>query len=295
MYAKLKPNSFDKMFDIFVIVIIALTSIVCLLPMINLAAVSLSGNQAIINSEVFLLPVDFTIQTYKDIFSDKSMMTSLGYTAFLTISYTLLSMALTILAAYPLSKSRLRGRKFFMIIIIITMYFSGGLIPDYLLIRDLNMLDSTWSLLLPGALSAFNLIILKSFFQTLPESLEEAAQIDGCGEFSILVKIILPLSLPILATLCLFYAVAKWNSFMDALFYITDPKLQPIQLKLYQIIANSQSIESAVAEGNMTKDNSLPESLKAACVMFASLPIISIYPWLQKYFIKGVMVGAVKG
>jgi putative aldouronate transport system permease protein len=173
------------------------------------------------------------------------------------------------------------------------MYFSGGIIPDYVLVKSLGLLDSMWSLILPGAISAFNLILLKSFFNSLPEGLEEAARIDGCTDFGVLVRIVLPLSLPIIATLSLFYAVGKWNSFMDALFYITDPNKYPLQLKLYQIVVNCQSLDAAFAEGNMSP-GMLPDGLKAASVMFATIPRVCVYPFIQKHFIKGVMIGAIK-
>ncbi|HEX9061426.1 MAG TPA: carbohydrate ABC transporter permease [Clostridia bacterium] len=284
---------FDKAFDVVIIVTTIVSVLVCLLPVVNLAAVSLSSNSAILSSKVFLWPVEFTLESYKSIFSDSSMIWSLVYTTIITVLYTLFAMILTIFAAYPLSKSRLKGRKIFSVIIVITMYFSAGIIPDYLLVNKLGLLDSMWSLILPGVVSAFNLIILKTFFTSLPESLEEAARLDGCNDFAVLVRIVLPLSLPIIATLSLFYAVAKWNSFMDALFYITDPNKYPLQLKLYQLIVNSQNLDTAFAEGSNTS-GVLPDSLKAACVMFASIPIILVYPWIQRYFVRGVMIGAVK-
>ncbi|HOV26224.1 MAG TPA: carbohydrate ABC transporter permease [Pseudobacteroides sp.] len=288
-----KQKLSDRIFDIVIIVITTIAALLCLLPVVNVAAVSLSSNSAIISSKVFLWPVEFTIDSYRAIFTDKSMMWSMVFTIIITVIYTVLSMALTIAGAYPLSKKNLKGRNVFLLIIVITMYFSGGIIPDYVLVKSLGLLDSMWSLILPGAISAFNLILLKSFFNSLPEGLEEAARIDGCTDFGVLVRIVLPLSLPIIATLSLFYAVGKWNSFMDALFYITDPNKYPLQLKLYQIVVNSQSLDAAFAEGNMSP-GMLPDGLKAASVMFATIPIVCVYPFIQKHFIKGVMIGAIK-
>jgi len=288
-----KQKLSDRVFDIVIIVITTIAALLCLLPVVNVAAVSLSSNSAIISSKVFLWPVEFTIDSYRAIFSDKSMMWSMVFTIIITVIYTVVSMALTIAAAYPLSKKNLKGRSGFLLVIVITMYFSGGIIPDYILVKSLGLLDSMWSLVLPGAISAFNLILLKSFFNSLPEGLEEAARIDGCTDFGVLVRIVLPLSLPIIATLSLFYAVGKWNSFMDALFYITDPNKYPLQLKLYQIVVNSQSLDAAFAEGNMSP-GMLPDGLKAASVMFATIPIVCVYPFIQKHFIKGVMIGAIK-
>jgi putative aldouronate transport system permease protein len=264
------------------------------LPLVNVLATSLSSSSAILASKVYLLPVETTFESYKAILKDDSMIRSLIFTALMTIGYTVLGMILTICAAYPLTKKRLKGRNIILLMIIFTMYFSGGLIPDYILAKNLNILDTVWSLVLPGAISAYNLIVLKSFFSSLPESLEESAILDGCNDIGVLFRIVLPLSKPVLATLSLFYAVGKWNSFMDALFYITDSKLYPLQLKLYQIIVNSQGIDASIGEGNMSQ-NVLPESLEAACVIFATVPIILVYPWLQRYFVTGIMVGSVKG
>ncbi|MBM7568101.1 putative aldouronate transport system permease protein [Paenibacillus sacheonensis] len=257
-------------------------------------ALSLSSNNAIISQKVSLLPVGFTLETYKTILSDFDMIYSLGYTIVLTILFTVCSMFFTICAAYPLTKKRLMGRNFFLSTMVFTMYFSGGLIPSYILVKNLDMMNTMSSLILPGALSVFNMIILKTFFSSLPESLEEAAAIDGCNEWGILVKVVLPLSMPSIATLSLFYAVERWNGFQDALFYITDKNLYPIQLKLYQIISANQQLDTQQGEGS-TGAFIVPESLKAASVMFATVPILLVYPKLQKYFVDGVMTGAIKG
>ncbi|HEX2927989.1 MAG TPA: carbohydrate ABC transporter permease [Ruminiclostridium sp.] len=283
----------DKVFNIFINVITFICVVLCLFPVLNVAAVSLSSNSAILGSKVFIWPVGLNVESYKSILKDSTMIWSLVYTVIITVVYTVMGMFLTICAAYPLTKQRLKGRNAILLMIVFTMYFSGGLIPDYMLVRNLNMLDTSWSLILPGVLSAFNLIVLKTFFTSLPESLEESAILDGCNDIGVLFRIVLPLSKPVLATLSLFYAVGKWNSFMDALFYINNTKLYPLQLKLYQIIVNSQSLDLAT-EGN-TSANLLPESLKAACVMFATIPIVLVYPKLQKYFVSGIMIGAVKG
>ncbi|NQX59896.1 carbohydrate ABC transporter permease [Paenibacillus qinlingensis] len=280
--------------DMGIIVFIVAVSITCLVPFLYMIALSLSSNSAIISQKVTLWPVEFTLETYKTILSDVEMIYTLGYSIVLTIGYTLICMFLTICAAYPLTKKRLKGRSFFLTILVITMYFSGGLIPSYMLVKNLGMMNSIWSLLLPGAMSVFNLIILKTFFSSLPESLEESASIDGCNELGILVRIVLPLSLPSIATLSLFYAVDRWNGFQDALFYITDKNLYPMQLKLYQIITANQQLDTQQGEGSVGA-YIVPESLKAASVMFATVPILVVYPKLQKYFVEGVMTGAIKG
>ncbi|SFM49165.1 putative aldouronate transport system permease protein [Paenibacillus sp. 1_12] len=280
--------------DISIILFITVVSITCLVPFLYMIALSFSSNQAIISQKVALWPVDFTLETYKTILSDVEMIYTLGYTIVLTIGYTLFCMFLTICAAYPLTKKRLRGRSFLVTLLVFTMYFSGGLIPSYMLVKNLDMMNTMWSLILPGAMSVFNLIILKTFFASLPESLEESASIDGCNELGILVRIVLPLSLPSIATLSLFYAVDRWNGFQDALFYITDKNLYPMQLKLYQIITANQQLDAQQGEGSVGAFI-VPESLKAASVMFATVPILVVYPKLQKYFVDGVMTGAIKG
>ncbi|MGO4494968.1 carbohydrate ABC transporter permease [Paenibacillus sp. 2RAB27] len=290
MKRKQKTNFVDLVIIVFIIGV----SITCLVPFLYMIALSLSSNSAIVSQKVTLWPVEFTLETYKTILSDVEMIYTLGYSIVLTIVYTLICMFLTICAAYPLTKKRLKGRSFFLSILVITMYFSGGLIPSYMLVKNLGMMNSVWSLLLPGAMSVFNLIILKTFFSSLPESLEESASIDGCNELGILFRIVLPLSLPSIATLSLFYAVDRWNGFQDALFYITDKNLYPMQLKLYQIITANQQLDTQQGEGSIGA-YIVPESLKAASVMFATVPILVVYPKLQKYFVEGVMTGAIKG
>lgn len=284
----------DKIFDIIIVILIAVAVVICLVPFLHIVAISFSTNNAILGRKVTIWPVGLNLDSYKAVFGDPTMIRSMGFTIFLTILFTIISMTMTILAAYPLTKKNLKGRNIFMLYIIFTMFFSGGMIPDYLLIKDLGILDTIWCLILPQALSAFNLIILKTFFSNLPDSLEESAYIDGASYFTILVKIVLPLSTPVLATLSLFYAVWRWNAFNDSLFYISNSKLYPLQLKLYQIVYNNMSLEISQMEG-IKASNLLPESLKAASVMFATVPILMVYPWLQKYFISGLMIGAIKG
>jgi putative aldouronate transport system permease protein len=291
----MKTKNFDTLLDTTVLIVVGLTVFVCLFPFLHIMALSLSSNSAILGSKVFLLPVQFTLQSYEGVFRDKTMIDSLVFTVELTVIYTAISMLMTTFAAYALTKKKMRGRNLFLLLIIFTMYFSGGIIPDYLLMKNLKLTNTMWVLILPGMISSFNLIVLKTFFTSIPESLLESASLDGCSEFGILLRMVIPLSGPVLATLSLFYAVAKWNSFQDALFYINDSTLYPLQLKLYQIVYNSQAVDIAVQEGIGAATNALPESLNAACIIFATLPIIVIYPWLQGYFKKGVMIGAIKG
>lgn len=266
--------------------------VIYLAPFINIISRSLSSPNALVNNRVSFWPVEPALDSYAYVLSDTAFSRSIVLTAILTVVCTVFSMLMTILAAYPLTYD-LKGGKAINIIIILTMYFSAGTIPNYLLMKQLNLLGSPLVLVLPGCLSVFNMIILRSFFWGIPESLRESAELDGAGPFTVLVNIYLPLSGPVLATLALFYAVGRWNGFSDALMYLPDPKYHPVQLKLYQIINNRSSIEISTLEGFSTP--TATEGLKAASVMFATVPILVVYPWLQRYFITGVTIGAVKG
>lgn len=274
--------------------IIGVASLLALLPMVHIVALSFSSNGAIMAGKVTFFPIEWNLAAYEAVFQNSAMVRSLLFTAVLVILFTVIAMIMTIIASYPLTKPNLKGRNFFLLLIVLTMFFSGGMIPEYLLMRDLKLLDSIWVLVLPGAISAFYLIILKSFFSSIPVELEESARMDGASHLRILVNIILPLSLPSLATLSLFYAVGRWNGFQDALIYINSAHLYPIQLKLYALVISGQANDMAIAEAqNATAP--VPESLKAASIMFGTVPILLVYPFLQRYFISGVMIGAVKG
>lgn len=278
--------------DIFIAAVCFLFVLVCLLPLINIAARSLSSPQALINNRVSFFPVEFTGESYYYVLKDSAFVRSLWWTALLTLICTLVSLTMTILCSYPLIYDKLRGRKFLNGMMLLTMYFSAGTIPNYLLMKQLDLIDKPLVLIIPNCLSIFNMIILRSFLFGIPESLRESAEIDGGGPLAILIKIYLPLSKPVLATLALFYAVGRWNGFSDALMYMTKPKYAPIQLKLYQVINNRSAIETAQQEALASPTAS--EGLKAASVMFATIPILIVYPFLQRYFIQGVTLGAVK-
>ena len=282
--------------QIILVLIIMLISLSCLLPFVNVLATSLSSKSAILSGKVSFWPIELDFRAYKAIFADPMMIRSLGFTVLITVTYTLFAMVLTILMAYPLCKKRLKGRKFFNFLALFTMYFSGGTIPIYLNIKELGLLDTPWSLILPGMLSTYNMIILKSFFMALPSELEEAAIIDGANDYQVLWRIYLPLSKASLATLTLFYAVGKWNSFQDALYYIQNKAYQPLQLKLYHIIKGSQAVDIAQMEGGTTSvATAISESIEPATIIFATLPILVVYPFVQRYFVAGVTIGAVKG
>jgi putative aldouronate transport system permease protein len=280
-------------------IVIALICLViisaCLLPMLNILAQSLSSPLAIVNRQVFFWPVNANLDSYRYVFRDPSFSRSLVWTGILTVICTLTSLGITILCAYPLTYGALKGRNLINTLIIFTMYFSAGTIPNYILMKDLGLINNPLVLILPGCLSVFNMIILRSFFYSVPDSLRESAELDGANPFTVLVRIYLPLSAPVLATLALFYAVGRWNGFSDALLYLTKPDFHPIQLKLYNVINNLSSIEIATQEGIAGGVPQATDGMKAASVMIATIPILVVYPWLQRYFIAGVTIGAVKG
>ncbi len=273
--------------------ICVLISIICVLPMINLLAKSLSGTEFLIRHEVYLWPKGFNLEAYQTVLSDPKYQRAFVWTAALTAICTILSLVMTTLCAYPLIFPQLRGRGVINIFITITMFFNAGTIPNYLLMSDLHLLENPLVLILPSCLSVYNMIIMRSFFYGIPDSLRESAEIDGATFVQILMKIYIPLSKPVFATLALFYAVGRWNGYGDALMYIkTNKQYFPLQLLLYNILNNVNAVEVAAQEGFMQPG--LKDSLKSATVMFATVPILLIYPWLQKYFISGVTIGAVK-
>lgn len=267
----------------------------CILPFIHIAAKSISSNTEVLARKIYLLPKGINFDAYMSIIRDGGMIYSIIYSVVVTLIFTFLGMVVCICTAYPLSKRRLKGRKFFSFYFMFPMYFSAGLIPQYLLYQRLNLLNTMWVLILPLIYSAYNMLIMRTYFQNnLPDSLEESAVLDGATNFQILFKIALPLSKPILATLSLFYAVGRWNSYADNMYFIKAEKLKMIQFKLFQMVSSATEAQSAsLSEAAVVQ--STPEVLQAAAIMFVTIPIILVYPFLQKYFVKGVMIGAVKG
>ncbi len=285
----------DLAVDIFFRVLLILISVICLFPFIHVFSKSISEESFVIANKVVLLPKGFSLNAYSKIFADSSILRSMVVTIVVTVSFTLIGMFLTVCSAYALSRRELKGRKIITFLILATMYFTAGTIPDYLLMSNLKMLDTLWCLILPLCFAPYNLLIMKnSFSSNIPDSLVESALIDGAGHFRILWSIVVPLSKPIMATIALFYAVGRWNTYSDALYYIKQrTDLRPLQLKLYYLVVAAS--ESFQAEGGSVGVLTNPEVMKAACVMFATIPIICVYPFIQKYFVQGTMIGAVKG
>lgn len=281
-----------KIGDLGFVAICIFVSIICVLPMLNLLARSLSSTEALIRHQVYLIPKGLNFDAYGMVLGDVKYIKAFGWTVILTAICTVVSLFMTTLCAYPLIFKELKGRAIINIYITITMFFNAGTIPNYLLMKELNLLNHPAVLIIPGCMSVYNMIIMRSFFYGIPDSLRESAEIDGASFWRILVSIYIPLSKPVFATLALFYAVGRWNGYSDALMYMNDKDYYPLQLLLYNILNNINSVEIATQEGFSAPG--LSESLKAAIVMFSTVPILCIYPFLQKYFIHGVTMGAVK-
>lgn len=284
----------DKVFSGVTVLIIFLLTAACLIPFIYLLSVSFSGSEAVLRGEVFLLPKDISLEVYQRLFENGTLVSAMVRTIILTVVYVAVSMTVTIMCAYPLSIAGLKGKRPIVVFIMFTMYFSGGMIPGYLLVHGIGLIDSYLALILPCALSTYNMIVLRSFFANIPTSLTEAAVVDGAGDMTILFKIVLPLSKPALATVSLFYVVSRWNTLQDALLYINDPAKAVLQVRLKQIIQSTTDIKELMMEGASTANLMPTQTVRAGALMFSLIPILIIYPFLQKYFVKGTMIGSVK-
>jgi len=274
--------------------LLTLLAFICLYPFLNVIAYSLSGYNAVLSGRVTFYPIDFNLEAYKQILGKTQIWNSMRTTVLVTLLGTALSLVMTIFASYGLSRNDLPGRKFLTGTILFTMYFGGGMIPTFLVVKGVGLYDTLGALFIPQAVNVFNFIVMRTFFKNLPESLEEAARIDGASYLQVLVRIVLPLSLPIIATIGLFYAVGYWNTYFDALLYIQDPNKYTLQLRLRSLLFGEELNNSgANLEGLGTQV--MTQSLKMATVAVSTIPILVVYPWLQKYFVKGVMVGSVKG
>lgn len=286
-----------QMFDVINYTLIVLICLAMLYPFVNVLAVSLSSYTAFVENPMRVWPKDLNFGAYSEILNHPVLWTSYMNTITVTVSGVFLGMFLYIITAYPLSKKYLKGRQFFMVAIIFTMLFNGGLIPNYYLFRELGLVNTLPALVLAMLFSGFNLILMKTFMEYIPEELEEAARIDGAGDPYILFRIVVPLSKPIIATLCLFMAVAYWNNFFNAIVYIRDVDKWPLMLFLREIIEGAKMAQIA-SGGNlaeMRNDEIPPETMQYATLMVVTVPILCVYPFLQKYFVTGIMLGSVKG
>ncbi|GAK42964.1 carbohydrate ABC transporter permease [Paenibacillus urinalis] len=278
-------------------ILLGLVSLIVLYPIYFVLIASFSSPEEVMLGKVWLWPKNLSLVGYERIFENNELMKGYFNTIVYTVIGTALNVVMTIAAAYPLSRQDFKGRNAFTVLIVFTMFFSGGMIPTYLLIKDLGLLDSFWVMILPTAVSVWNILIMRTFFQSsIPKELQEAAFLDGCSNLKLLVRIILPLSGPVLAVMVLFYAVGHWNSYFNALIYLSDRDKYPLQLFLREILIQDQ-MQNMVDLGSDTYSKSLMEveAIKYAAVMVTNLPMLILYPFLQKYFIKGVMIGAIKG
>ena len=287
----------SRVFDTINYTVITLAALITILPFFYIVGASFASEYELSVRPMFIIPQDVTLDAYKYIFSSNKLVQSFGNSVFITVVGTIINLFFTVTFAYPLSKKYLRARGFLLNMVIFSMFFSGGMIPSYILISNwLGMKNSYWSVLIPGAISAYNLMIVKNFFQGIPQELEESAHIDGCNDLTTLIKIVLPLSLPVLATFGLFYAVGHWNAYFGAMIYMTGAREKwPLQVILREIIVMSTTSAGDMALMDPNFVEPPEQSIKMAVIVVATVPIMCVYPFLQKYFVKGVMVGALKG
>src|SRR5699024_10211955 len=282
----------ERVFAVFNGIILTGFALMCLIPFIHIIGSSFATPGELATRNFILIPREWTTAAYDYILSTPTIFRALGVSTFVTVAGTLLSLILTSMMAYALSKPRLPGRRTINFLVIFTMLFSGGMIPTFIVVTKLGLLDSLWSLIIPVAVNAFNLVIMRNFFQGIPDSLEEAARIDGCSEFGVFVRVVLTLSIASIATIGLFYAVTYWNTYMHAVLYINDSSLWPIQVLLRQVVIVSSGMN---ADATVVDIVPPAQSVKMAVIAVATLPMLAVYPFVQRYFVKGAMIGSVKG
>ena len=282
--------STDKIFDWIINILMGAIAIMFLIPLVHVVVCSFSSVNQVIAGNVGLFPVDFTIDGYKEVFAEEKLWRGFGNSLFYTFVGTIIQVTLQMFCAYPLSRRDFKGRKIINLFLILTMFISGGMIPTYLLISKLRMLNTIWALIIPGCVSVFNIIVIRTYMETsIPFELQEAARIDGCGDFAIFCRVILPLSRPIIFVMVLYAIVGYWNNYFNSLLYIQDSSLFPLQRVLQDmLVSNNSSIGGGTEVGKQ-------EQLKYVTIVVSSLPLLIIYPFFQKYFEKGVVMGGVKG
>lgn len=287
----------DKIFNVVITILTLFFTVICAYPIIYVISASFSNPQDLFAGRVWLFPVNVTFKGYSAVFEYKDVWIGYANSVFYTVFGTLINIVMTVLCAYPLSRKDLKYQRPIIMMFTFTMLFNAGMIPNYLLIRDLGLLNTRWALLLPGAISVYNMIIVRTFFQSnIPDELLESARLDGCSDITFLLKIVLPLSGSVIAVITLYYAVGHWNQYFNAIMYLTDKNTYPLQVFLRNILLkNSINDVSAGSVANETERTYLNELLKYSLIVVASVPLLIIYPFIQKHFVKGVMIGAVKG
>lgn len=290
----------DRIFNLINTIILASILVAVLYPLLYIISASISDADLINQGKVWLLPKGLTLEGYRRVFQDERIWMGYRNTVFYTILGTMINLFVTIPAAYSLSRKDFAGRNIFTLIFTFTMFFNGGLIPTYLLIKWLGMRDTLWALLLPGAAGMWNIVVSRTFFQTnIPQELKESAEMDGCTNTRLFVSIVLPLSAPIIAVMALFYGVGHWNSYFTALIYISNKNLFPLQLILREILIQNQISTDMMSTGeeidSLARQAKAAEIIKYAVIIVSTLPVLAVYPFIQRYFVKGIMVGAIKG
>lgn len=294
-HSKIKRSRGEKIFTVCNTIFFIILSIIMIYPFWHVIMMSLSSVEATTKGGIFLWPKGFNLDTYSQVFHNPQIITGYATTFAVTIIGTFLGTLFTATTAYPLSKKKLPFSEAMLMLVLFTMLFSGGMIPGYLLIKNLGLINNRWSLILPGLISAYNVIIMKSFFMTIPESLEESAKIDGANDVTIFIKIILPLSKATIATIALFTAVGYWNDYFSTVLYINDTDKWALQAVLRYMLTNTNQAMQAAGINVVSATNVTASTIKAASVVVATIPILIVYPFVQKYFVKGVMIGGVKG
>jgi putative aldouronate transport system permease protein len=294
---RIKESTGDRLFSIVNYLLLTAFLITVLYPLVYIVSASFSDATAVVSGQVWLWPVKPTLDGYRAVFNDREIVSGFLNSLFYTVVGTVVNVILTILAGYPLSRKDLFGRNVLTFLFVFTMLFSGGMIPTYLVVKDLGLLNTRWALIIPTALSAYNVIITRTYFQmNLPDELLEAAQIDGANDFTFLWRIVLPLSGPIIAVNALFYAVGHWNEFFNALIYLTDQSLFPLQLVLREILVQNQVDLSQITDVQKYLEmQNLANLLKYALIVVSTVPVLVVYPFVQKHFVKGIMIGSLKG
>ena len=296
MKTKKKVTAFDVGLTIFVILIF----LIAVYPLYFVVIASFSEPHLVSTGEVFLIPKEITLEGYQKVLRDEEIWTGYRNTIFYTVFGTALNLAITLPAAYALSRKQLAGRKLFMLLILFTMFFSGGMIPTYILVKGLHLMVTVWALILPCAASAYNIVVARTYFEnSIPGELEEAARIDGCSDFKAFFRIILPLSAPIVAVMTLFYGISHWNSYFDGMIYLSDRNLFPLQVILREILSVAQTSASQTMSAEdavtMAEQARIADLVKYVIMIVATAPVMFIYPFVQKYFVKGIMIGSIKG
>ena len=287
----------DKIFIILIYILLAAIMLVVFLPLVYIVSASFSDPQAVISNEVWFLPVRPTLRGYQAVFKNRNILTGFANSFYYMIVGTLVNIVMTVMCAYPLSRKEFTARNKVAMIFVFTMYFSGGLIPTYILVNSLGLVNTRWSMIIPSAMSTYNMIICRTYFvNSIPDELYEAGQLDGCTPFKYLLRVVVPLSKPILAVLVLYYGVTKWNSYFDAMIYLKSQTMVPLQIVLRDILILNQVDYTMISDASaIAAQRGLTDLLKYSTIVVASLPVLCIYPFVQKYFVKGVMIGAVKG